>query len=68
MYMVAKKFSDTRNELSVVNNLSKKVCENTKWKKVAFTYYLKILIKSTKRQLSYSLNPQWLALVLVPAL
>ena len=55
---VANKFSDTLNELFVVNCLiSKLFCENTRWTLVSSTHYLKNLIKSTKDGLSYSLKP-----------
>ena len=56
-YRVANKFSDTLNELFVVNCLiSIFFCENTRWKLVSSPHYLKILIKSTKHGLSYSLK------------
>ena len=53
MYRVANKFSDTLNELFVVNCLISKIfCEHTRRKIVSYPHYLIILIKSTK-QLSY---------------
>ena len=56
-YRVANKFSDTLNELFVVNCLiSKFFCENTRWKLVSSSHYLKLLIKSTMHGLSYSLK------------
>ena len=56
-YRVANKFSDTWNQLFVVNCLiSNFFCENTRWKLVSSPHYLKILIKSTKHGLSYSLK------------
>ena len=55
--MVANKFSDTLNQLFVVNCLiSNFFCENTRWKLVSSPHNLKILIKSTKHNLSYSLK------------
>ena len=57
IYRVANKFSDTLNELFVVNCLiSIFFCGNTRWKLVSSPHYLKILIKSTKHGLSYSLK------------
>ena len=57
IYRVANKFSDTLNELFVVNWLiSKSFSENTKWKKASFSHYLKILVKSINHGLSYSLK------------
>ena len=57
MYRVANKFSDTLNELFVVNCLiSRFFCENTRWKLVSSSHYLKLLIKSTMHGLSYSLK------------
>ena len=57
LYRVANKFSDTLNELFLVNCLiSKFFCGNTRWKLVSSPHYLKILIKSTKHCLSYSLK------------
>ena len=50
-------FSDTLNELFVVNCLiSRFFCENTRWKLVSSSHYLKLLIKSTMHGLSYSLK------------
>ena len=34
-------------------------CDNTKWEVVSFPHYLKILFKSTKHGLSYSLKCDW---------
>ena len=56
-YRVANKFSDTLNELFVVNCLiSNFFCENTRWILVSSPHYWKILFKSTKHSLSYSLK------------
>ena len=56
-YRVGHKFSDTWNELFVVNwFISKKFWGNTKWKKVSSPHYLKILIKLSKHGISYSLK------------
>ena len=60
IYRASNKFSDTLNELFVVNWLiSHFFCNNTKWKVVSFPHYLKILLKSTKHGLSYSLKRDW---------
>ena len=60
IYRVSKKFSDTLNELFVVNWLiSHFFCDNTKWKVVSSPHYLKILLKYTKYGLSYSLKRDW---------
>ena len=60
IYRASNKFSDTLNELFVVNWLiSHFFCNNTKWKVVSFPHYLKILLKSTKHGLSYSLIRDW---------
>ena len=60
LYRVSKKFSDTLNELFVVNWLiSHFFCDNTKWKVVSSPHYLKILLKYTKYGLSYSLKRDW---------
>ena len=57
LYRVANKFSDTLNELFVVNCLMSKIFwRNTRWKWVSSLHYLKILIKLTKHGLSYSLK------------
>ena len=57
VYRVANKFSDTLDELFVVNCLiSKFFFGNTRWKLVSSSHNLKILIKSTKHGLSYSLK------------
>ena len=59
-YRVSNKFSDTLNELFVVNWLiSHFFCDNTKWKVVTSPHYLKILLKSTKHGLSYNLKRDW---------
>ena len=59
-YRASNKFSDTLNELFVVNWLiSHFFCNNTKWKVVSFPHYLKILLKSTKHGLSYSHIHDW---------
>ena len=61
MYRVGHKFSDTWNELFVVNwFISKFFWGNTKWKKVSFPHYLKNLMKLSKHGISYSLkcNPR----------
>ena len=56
-YRVANKFSDTLNELFVVNWLiSKTFGENTKWELASSSHYLKILVKSINHGLSYSLK------------
>ena len=56
-YRVANKFSDTLNELFVVNCLISKIFwGNTRWNLVSSPYYQKILIKSIKHGLSYSLK------------
>ena len=55
--MVVKKRQDTWNELFVVNwFISIFFCKNTKWKKVSYPHYLKIVIKLSKHGLSYSLK------------
>ena len=60
IYRASNKFSDTLNELFVVNWLiSHFFCNNTKWKVVSFPHYLKILLKSTKHGLSYSHIHDW---------
>ena len=60
VYRVSNKFSDTFNELFVVNWLiSHFFCDNTKWKVVTSPHYLKILLKSTKHGLSYNLKRDW---------
>ena len=57
VYRVANKFSDTLNELFVVNWLiSKTFGENTKWELASSSHYLKILVKSINHGLSYSLK------------
>ena len=57
IYRVIHKFSDTWNELFVVNwFISKNFWEKTKWKKVSSPHYLKILIKLSKHGISYSLK------------
>ena len=57
MYRVGHKFSDTWNELLVVNwFISKFVWGNTEWKKVSSLHYLKILMKLSKKGISYSLK------------
>ena len=57
MYRVIHKFSDTWNELFVVNwFISKMFWGNTKWKKVSSPHYLKILMKLSKHGISYSLK------------
>ena len=52
-YRVANKFSDTLNELFVVNWLiSKTFGENTKWELASSSHFLKILVKSINHGLS----------------
>ena len=56
-YRVYLKFSDTWNELFVVNwFISNFFWGNTKWKKVSSPHYLKILMKWSKHGISYSLK------------
>ena len=56
-YRVYLKFSDTWNELFVVNwVISKFFWGNTKWKEVSSQHYLKILMKLSKHGVSYSLK------------
>ena len=56
-YRVVHKFSDTWNELFVVNwFISKFFWGNTKWKKASSPHYLKILMKLSKHGISYSLK------------
>ena len=57
LYRVGHKFSDTWNELFVVNwFISNFFWGNTKWKKVSSPHYLKILMKLSKHGISYSLK------------
>jgi hypothetical protein len=68
LYRVGNKFSDTLNQLFLVNwFISNLFCENTKRKIVSSPHYLKILIKSTKDGLwKRGLRPyQWSLVLLV---
>ena len=57
LYRVFLKFSYTWNELFVVNWLiSKFFWGSTKWNKVSYPHYLKILMKLSKHDISYSLK------------
>ena len=57
VYRVFLKFSDTWNELFVVNwFISKFFWGNTKWKKVSSPHYLKSLMKLSKHGITYSLK------------
>ena len=56
-YRVVHKFSDTWNELFVVNwFISKNFWGNTKWKKVSSPHYFKILMKLSNHGIRYSLK------------
>ena len=57
IYRVIHKFSYTWNKLFLVNWFTSTFFwENTKWKKVSYPHYLKIVIKLSKHGLSYSLK------------